>query len=349
MCVALDGLLQDGQITNATRDQYIRHSSIPAEYLAELSGIVKTVDHALVTLDRLILFQMLYELHLTSPSEKSSLKASSGIVAADDSGLVLHGRNFDSNFFFVGRGRAMGLEDVTLDLTWKRNGSKLFTSVNTVGQIGVHTGMTLGGSPWSAQQNLRWEDESASFAEASTAARESRTETAESLEAGGKIHMTLIRSLMESQLSFKDAVLRLERSRMAARQYLVLAGSHPWDGAVIACDRASHENSMNNVQVLSQEIGRWFLVQANDDIWAETEDLRRPDAVNLISGLGQHGMTVESMVTSMRTYPTFAFNTVFTWVAIPATGERHIYMGSEAAGDVAGLSRKSSSLSRLRV
>lgn len=332
ICLALDESIAAAKIWNDVQQRFLRHSNIPAEYIAELSGIVKTVGHPSFTLDRLMFFQMMYEMALPRSGGSCLVqKASSGIIAADANGTVLHGRNFDAQLFFVARGRAMSLEDVTLELTWKRNGTVLFTSVNVVGQIGVHTGMTSGASPWSVQQSSR-------DAGVVLKLQDRRLKNADALEAGGKLHMTYLRGLLESQSNFKDAVLRLERSPMCAEQYFVLAGSRPWDGAVIVCDRTAHPDSLNNVQVLSQEIGRWFLLQTVEDIWSESEDRRRPEAVELVSSLGQPRMNAKSLVTSMRTYPMFAFDTVFTWVASPASGETHVFMGSERVDDdAAGL------------
>mmetsp|Transcript_37932 Transcript_37932/g.102722 ORF Transcript_37932/g.102722 Transcript_37932/m.102722 type:complete len:394 (-) Transcript_37932:29-1210(-) len=341
MLISFDDLLTKNLVDSLVR-KLLRHNNLPAEHIAELSGIVQTVDSEHVTLDRLVLFQMFVELALPGPSGRSLHQASAGIIAANESGAVFHGRNFDSELFFIARGRAMNLEDAILALTWKRNGTTLFTSIGPVGQIGVHTGMTSGPtSTWSIQQSSRGYPQ--------TTLDQARQENLKSLQAGGKVSMPYIRSLMESGVGFKDAVLRLERSRMCAEQYFLLAGSRPWDGAIIAVDRATHEDSLNNVQVLSQEIGRWFLVQAGDDIWTDSEDRRRPEGVELVALLGQSGMSVGSLVTTMRIFPMFAMDTVFTWAASLASSESRVFMGSERVEDAAGVLELSAALHKRRV
>mmetsp|Transcript_66727 Transcript_66727/g.195105 ORF Transcript_66727/g.195105 Transcript_66727/m.195105 type:complete len:403 (-) Transcript_66727:65-1273(-) len=295
-------------VDGVDRTQFLQFHNIDDEYLAELVGVVKWANHSEVTLERLIFWNLQYEMvdaHLCT-----------GILAANENGMVYHGRNFDWDMSWNGEDRRLSLEDITIDVTYTRHGVPLFNSVSFVAMNGVHTGVAYGhNASWSFEQNTRFTN--------------NVTKNLEAAKAGGRPYSFVMRSLMERSLDFKSAVREVERSKVSAAMYFIMAGSQPWQGAVVALDAASHEKSLNNVQVLSPSINRWFLVQTNDDMWTEASDDRRPEGVAFLAKMGQGGVNLDNLLVAMRTYPLFNPNTLLTTMIVPAKHYHRTWMGTQ--------------------
>jgi len=116
--------------------QLIAEPLVGDEVVRELKGIVKTarsvgVD---VTLSELEYFQIFYEI----------LMQCTGIIAKDEKGDVIHGRNMDFG---------VPVENITVQVNWQRKNKTVGTSTNFLGYQGVHTGMRS--NQWSVQANER--------------------------------------------------------------------------------------------------------------------------------------------------------------------------------------------------
>jgi len=107
----------------------------------------------------------------------------------------------------------------------------------------------------------------------------------------------------------------------------VLAGEDPWQAVTIEVRRAEPDPGLTHAEEINPTIGRWFLVQANNQAWIDHDDSdgRRDFGVQLMSSLGQSGVTVEMMERVMRTPPLFNQLTLFTTVMVPATGFYEVY------------------------
>mmetsp|Transcript_6396 Transcript_6396/g.17199 ORF Transcript_6396/g.17199 Transcript_6396/m.17199 type:complete len:404 (-) Transcript_6396:68-1279(-) len=290
------------------RRQWLTFHNIESEYISELVGVVKWANDSEVTLERLVWFNLQYEM--------TKAHLCTGVLAVDKNGEVYHGRNFDWNLFWNGPDRKLSLEDIAIDVTYTRRGVPVFSSVTFVGMNGVHTGLAYArGASWSFEQNTRVTDDGQRNLVAA--------------KAGGKPYSYVMRSLMERSINFKTAVKEVERSKISADMYFIMAGSGPWEGAVVTLDSASHEKSLNNVQVLSPSIGRWFLVQTNDDMWTEALDSRRPEGVAFISHMGQENVNMDNLLVMLRTYPLFNEGTLWTTMTLPSMNYHRTWMFSE--------------------
>lgn len=313
-----DKVDSESQADGLDRREWLQFHNIDNDYLTELVGVVKWANDSEVTLERLVWWNLQYEMvkaHLCT-----------GVLAADKTGKVYHGRNFDWNVYWNGPDRKLSLEDVAIDVTFTRGGTRVFNAVTFVAMNGVHTGIAYsGGRSWSFEQNTRH-----------TTNNEHNIAAA---KAGGKPYTYVMRSLMERNLDFRSAVKEVERSRVSADMYFIMAGSEPWQGAVVTLDSARHEKSLSNVQVLSPSIGRWFLVQTNDDVWTEARDTRRPEGVAFISQMGQQNVNLDNLLVMMRTYPLFNEATLLTTMTIPANNYHRTWLNSETV-DIITLERR---------
>lgn len=295
--------------------EWVKHHNIPAEYMAELAGFVGYVDSPEVTLERLILWQLYYEIGLSYMSV--------GVLAVDVNGTVIHGRNMDTFLKFIARGKRMDAEDVAIETVFTRGGKPIFSSLGLIGQIGVATGMTVGGAEgngsWSFQQSTRY----ASLPKSNLVAA----------KYGGLPNTFVGRSLMEGGLDYKQAVKKAMAVKLMAPMYLILAGSGPWQGAVLVMDRipsTTKKAVMHRVQVLSPSIDRWFIVQTNGDFWTEGSDSRRPEGIKLMTSLGRDNVNAENILLTMRTTPLFNDMTVLSWLGVPATGKQMVYKAQQS-------------------
>ena len=73
----------------------------------------------------------------------------------------------------------------------------------------------------------------------------------------------VIRETLESCADYECAFPRILFTKMMAYSYLTIAGSKPYQGAIIARDRYGPAN----VEELTSDGSIWYLSQTNDDHW----------------------------------------------------------------------------------
>jgi len=297
------------------RKKWLQNHNIPSEYLSELVGFANYVDSPEVTLPRLIIWQLAYELGFSFTS--------SSILAVDQNGTVIHGRNMDTMLRFIARGKRMDAEDVLIEAVYTRGGEPIFSSLGLVGHVGVTAGMTLTGT----ERNASW-----SFQQ-STWYASLPTSNLAAAKHGGLPSAFVGRSLLENRSDFKDAVRKAMTLKLMAPTYLILAGSDPWQGAVLVMDRLPSRTKkavLHRAQVLSRSIDRWFIVQTNDNFWMQGLDDRRPKGVKLMASLGQANTCPETVLLTLRTAPLFNDLTTLSWLGVPRTGQQMSYKAQES-------------------
>lgn len=289
-----------------SKAEWLENHNFSEEDLRELLGIVAAAGHPEVTLERLILYNLLYELHFPT--------FCSGTITALPDGTVLHVRNMDYSLSFHAGDRTLGLTDITFDADFQRGGKTLFTSAHWIGHLGIHTAMRPGG--WSFEQNTR----------------HTNSQPGNLVEArkGGLTFMLEARRTMEEVSSFDEAVQRLAGAHLMAPMYFVIAGTKAYEGAVITRDRGAFFPPYDNVEVLSPK--KWFMVQTNDDRSGSPADPRRPFAEQMLRAVGQESISQASVTRTMRTFPLYRPITVFTWITIPATGFHKTVLQGESLG-----------------
>lgn len=276
--------------------------------LEELEGIVEAVASKEVTVNRLLLWGAMYE--LASPT------ACSGFLAAMDNGTVVHGRNMDYSFHWEGPDKQVyNWPAVTFEIVFVRGGKPLFLAVGWPGHVGISTGMRFGG--WSFEQNTRMTNNMQANLVAAKA---------------GSVQFGLVSRLtLENVADFETARDTLYAANLMAPMYFVLAGAQPFEGAVLTIDRGGvHEPGTPPIQSLGREAGMWHLIQTNDDLNKAPLDERRPLMNFGLMGAHPEDVSVEFMEKTMLGVPAFTPLTVYTFVAMPATGYHRTILRPEA-------------------
>lgn len=286
---------------NATIQQgFVANSGLDEETTAEVRGIVsayKRIAGITVTFEEMAMAQLMYELATESHC--------SGFLMALPNGTVVHGRNLDNAMPFVmADGTPKDLPDVTFNVVFWRDGKPLMTAVSFPGNIGIHTGMRFGG--WSIEQNTR---SGSVWSENFAAAKK-----------GGRAMPLVIRKALQTIPEYENAVQYLWDANFMAPMYLVVAGSEPYEGVVMAIDRGGlHKATTPAMKKLGSKPGIWHLYQANDDMDGEPNDSRRPVAAAMTANWHQEDAATDDVGLFMHTPPLLNPLTTFTWIAVPAT------------------------------
>jgi len=269
-----------------------------------------------------VLWQLRYELGSTQTF------GCTGVVVALPSGTVLQGRNLDLG------GYRQPVVDSLLDLTFIKNGKPLIRGIGHVGLIGLHNGYRVGG--WSYQQNTRYDF---TMHRRDLWLKSSVTKA----KNGGGIFLFEARAALEELATYKEALDRLRSTKLMTPMFHVIAGSGPYEGAVITVDNGLlYEPSTYSYRELS--MFDWYLVQTNDDWGYPPLDLRRTTASNFIDWNrhelnhlpAKKGSTPLEKV--MRIYPVCNDYTIYTWYMSAATGMD--YVEPEACSPKTGSFRK---------
>jgi len=292
------------------------NASVTPEISQELDGVLKYTDSPKLTRRILILRQAMYELQF--------YRGCSGMLAAMENGTVVHGRNMDYILRFVIDGKVYNLRDVTFDVTFVRGNVPIMTSVHWPGQLGIHTAMRFGG--WTFEQNTRYlgNDRKANLA------------------AGllGSVPLTLFaRKQMETIKEFRPAVDAFQKANFMAPSYFIIAGTGEWEGAVLTISREGGEDGCSK-RVNSED--DWLLLQTNDDWCGMPFDYRRHAAKAALPNRlnGSRSVSTSTILDFMTRAPLMNYATVFTWVAVPATGYHHSVVPDEKTSLREKLSRR---------
>lgn len=238
--------------------QMIAEPIVGEEITEELASIVKTaraLGHDEVTLSQLQFFQIFYEL----------LMQCTGVLARDENGRVYHGRNMD-----IG----LPLENITVQVNWKRGNRSIAISTQYLGYQGIHTGMRVGG--WSVQANervvlnpgpspLNYE-------------RSSLLLTVESFLAGHKPLGSVLRDILLRTATYDEALPLLEKTSLASPVFFVVGGLT--DGSVITRGRDGLAKTEQDTSVVFgtpkpvpsvhgafRNMSSWLAVETNWDPW----------------------------------------------------------------------------------
>jgi len=284
-------------------------AQVPSEYKEELQGFVDELNHPNITLNQFIVRNIAYE--------KGVSIGCSGGLAAMENGTMIHGRNMDLNVKAINvNGKSTSLEDVTIEVNFLRKNKPIFTGVFWPGGIGFHTAMRYGG--WTIEQNTRFRHNNVS-------------NNFEAMTKGMLPHTFVTRMIMEQTPDFDDAVHALSTARFAAPQYFIVAGSRPFQGAVVSVDRGGHLlPGTPPVQYVHQGKKDWFLIQTNDDLLAEPKDGRRETGELAMEVIGQKAISVNTVMRVMQTEPVWNGATLFTWVASPGLGTHIVKVHRES-------------------
>jgi len=280
-------------------------ANISQEYREEMQGYLEAMESPSMTLDFLIMYNIGYEL--------GTSLGCYGSLAAMPNGTMVHGRNMDME--------APWLENLTFEVTFVRSGEPLFTSVHWPGAVGITTAMRYGG--WTFEQNTRLVHNNASLNLAA-------------LRQGMEPFSFAARRVMEQTADFGTAVRAFTSIHFAAPQYFVVAGSQPYEGAVITLDRGGRRlSSTPPVQFVEKGVQEWFVVQSNDDPLGPPMDSRRAAGKKSLRAVGQQRVSIDSITRVMQTEPVFNNWTRYSWVASPSLGTHVLKLRQESLDEKA--------------
>mmetsp|Transcript_97932 Transcript_97932/g.227087 ORF Transcript_97932/g.227087 Transcript_97932/m.227087 type:complete len:422 (+) Transcript_97932:56-1321(+) len=274
--------------------------------LAEYKGIVKTVNHSAVTLQRMVLTDMWHAVH--SPSFECT-----GLLAATENGTVIHGRNIDyemNNFadHFMKKPKHLsgtGMVGV-FDGTFLKGGKPIVQFLATIGSLGIHTGMRYGA--WSFNSNAR-------------IVENDMRKNLNATEHGSKNFPWVARKYLEEISDFDSALAAFDSTNFNAPNYFILAGAGPYEGAIVTVDRGGVRlPGTPPMQRLNRTAGVWHLVQTNDDLLEPPLDARRGAALLRLSKATPSNVNEGFVLGEMTASPVMNSDTLLTWVANPAAG-----------------------------
>jgi len=264
-------------------DQYI-----PQPYADELRGVAAAFNGSSgMDLGKVVLLNLIYDFSAFCTS----------IVAQNAQGSIYHVRNLDYPF--------PGLQNVTIEVDFQRNGQTVYRGVTFAGYIGLLTGVRPSG--WSVTVNQR------------DIPGDSVLDWFKNIEewmAGATPLALRLRETLEMNSTFSDAISTLQHVHLMSTVYLTLAGTQPGEGAIVTRDR---DDPADVWWIASPEA--WYRGQTNDDHWLPPLDDRR-DAMNaMMSMLNSSSITLPSLYSVLSTPPVFNHATRYTALMHPATGE----------------------------
>mmetsp|Transcript_61447 Transcript_61447/g.190846 ORF Transcript_61447/g.190846 Transcript_61447/m.190846 type:complete len:404 (+) Transcript_61447:89-1300(+) len=308
------GVLYERALGPAVAARWMAAAPVSEELLAEYRSFVKYVDHPDVTLQRLVLTDMWHA--VGAPTF-----ACTGLLAATPNGTVIHGRNVDyESDKLAEMAERLGVElrggGGFYDGIFLRGGQPVVSFVGSVGNLGIHTGMRIGAWSWNSNARI---------------APNNMTANLLATESGSLNFPWVSRKYLLEIPDFASAVQAFSNTSFNAPNYFILAGSGPFQGAVITVDRGGvREPETPPVQMLSKERGVWHLVQTNDDLLHPPVDARRGTALARLAQSPQAQVTEAFVLGEMKASPVMNSDTLLTWVANPKAGTHQTVLRSPA-------------------
>lgn len=302
------------KITQRDIKQWVEVVNFPPPYDEELEGFVHYMNSTKVTFKLLKLWNAMYELNHPI--------FCTGILATTENGTVVHGRNMDYGFQFEEEGKMLDLDPFTHDMEVWRDGKVLAVATGWPGHIGFHTTMRMNG--YSLNANLRANTYKENFY---------------ALKNGCLPQAFLMRTIVEETADYETAVDMVYNAKFAAPSYLVMAGTKPYQGAIITVDRCgSHEVTSPPVFRLSPT--KWHLVQTNDDLNDIPLDFRRPMLNTFFEMHVPADVTEYFMLKQLMVPPTYNQRTKFTEVFNPSINGHATYVFNDIITSLAVPARK---------
>lgn len=219
---------------------------LPAPYPDELRGISTAAN---VSLGDVVLMNLFYELN----------SACTSIVACNANGSVWHARNLDYT--------VPGLQALTVDVDFDKGGKTLYRGTTFVGYVGVLTGLRPGA--FSISVDERWTKNGTIWSNA-----------LEAIFKHGQSIGFFMRDTLATAETYDAALAAAQTTHLISVEYLILAGTHGSEGAVVTRER----DSAINTRPLAPADGQWYVVETNYDWWKAPEhgdDRRTPAQKNM--------------------------------------------------------------------
>jgi len=257
---------------------------IPQPFSDELRGIAQNSADVGLTLGKLVLMNLLYDVTAGCTS----------IVAQHSSGRMLHARNMDYSI--------PNLRNITIQLDFNRGNETIYRTTTFAGYIGALTGVRPGG--WSVTVNERDRDGEGTPLD----------NIVEALKGGQSIGFFL-RAQLEKLVSYQEAMNALQHTHIMAPVYLTVAGAHAGEGAIITRDREKPDDVWH---VTAPSM--WNIIETNYDHWKPSGDGRLAVAMKGMAAMSSSTVDLSGMYTVVSTPPVLNHDTIYTVQIDPAAG-----------------------------
>jgi len=250
----------------------------------ELRGIAKDSADVGITLGKLVLMNLLYDVTAGCTS----------IVAQHTSGRMLHARNMDYPI--------PGLRNITIQIDFNRGNETIYRTTTFAGYIGALTGLRPGG--WSVTVNERDRDGEGTPID----------NILEALKGGQSIGFFL-RQQLETITNYQAAMNALQHTPLMAPVYLTVAGARTGEGAIITRDREKPDDVWH---VTAPSM--WNIIETNYDHWKESGDGRLAVAEKGMAAMTWATVDLSGMYNVVSTPPVLNHGTVYTVQIDPLAG-----------------------------
>ncbi|KAI1721539.1 linear amide c-N hydrolase, choloylglycine hydrolase family domain-containing protein [Ditylenchus destructor] len=218
------------------------------------------------------------------------------IVAENEKGEIIHGRNLDYDMTDLVR-------NITIIGDFVRDDQVLFSTTTFVLMVGALTGQRP--NAFSISLNARysggyWDN---IFMELFT-----RFHNPVSFE---------IRKVLETVTNYDTALAELSNVHFVAPSYIILGGVKSGEGAIITRNRWASAD----VYALNAKKSRWFVLETNFDRLKKTDDPRRKMGKKFMREVGQSRISAETMYAVLSKTPLLNNLTIFTTVMSAANPE----------------------------
>uniref|UniRef100_A0A8C4IGX2 Acid ceramidase n=1 Tax=Dicentrarchus labrax TaxID=13489 RepID=A0A8C4IGX2_DICLA len=259
--------------------------TLPNPFSDEIKGIATASG---IPLGEVVLFNIFYEVFTVCTS----------IVAEDDKGNLIHGRNLDFGLFMGWDVKNKSwiisekLKPLVVNLDFKRNNQTVFKSTNFAGYVGMLTGI----KPVSQLV----------------------------LVLDGMWMSFLTRSVLENANSYEEAKALLAQTKLLAPAYFILGGNRTGQGCIITRSRLLSIDILE----IDLKLGRWYVLETNYDHWKEPLflDDRRTPGMKCMNQTTQKNITLKTMYDVLSTKPVLNKLTTYTTLMQVSEGKLESYI-----------------------
>ncbi|KAJ1347881.1 hypothetical protein KIN20_003047 [Parelaphostrongylus tenuis] len=258
----------------------------PDEYAEEVRGIARASG---LPVGFIVSMNILYDIAAFDRKHILQMGCTS-IVAENDDGLILHGRNLD-----YGIGDLLKNITILVDFVRSQGQEKKIAYSGVTFALST-TLLTGQNDAFSLSLNARYSGPYIYniFMEFFT---HFRTPVG-----------FLLREVLSSSKTYSEAVDILSSRHLFSPSYIIIGGREKGEGAIISRDR------WRAADLIKLDEDRWFLVETNSDHWRKDMDKRRITAVKMLKAAGRYGLNVDTMLKVLHTFPMKNNLTLFTTV-----------------------------------
>uniref|UniRef100_A0A3Q1I4B5 Acid ceramidase n=1 Tax=Anabas testudineus TaxID=64144 RepID=A0A3Q1I4B5_ANATE len=280
-------------------------NTLPYPFNEEIKGI--STDSG-VPLGEVVLFNIFYEVFTVCTS----------IVAEDNKGNLVHGRNLDFGLFLGWDVKNKSwtisekLKPLVVNLDFKRKNQTVFKSTNFAGYVGMLTGIKPHTFTLTMNERFSLDGGYIGILEWIMGQRD------------GMWMSFLTRSVLENANSYEEAKKHLAQTKMLAPAYFILGGNQTQQGCIIT---RSRELSINILEI-DLKLGRWYVLETNYDHWEEPFflDDRRTPAMKCMNQTTQANMSLKTMYDVLSTKPVLNKLTTYTTLMQVSEGKLESYI-----------------------